>query len=32
MEKRHWEKWLDARTLIGQQGQATGEKGNEKSE
>ncbi len=31
MEKRHWEKWLDARTLIGQQGQATGEKSNEKS-
>jgi tetratricopeptide (TPR) repeat protein len=24
MEKRHWERWLDARTLIGQQGQATG--------
>ena len=32
MEKRHWEKWLDARTLIGQQGQATGDKGNQKSE
>lgn len=31
MEKRHWEKWLDARTLIGQQGQASGDKNAEKS-